>query len=176
MFKLRELSRSDIPEINLWRSDKELIDCLGAPFRFIDQEIDERWFDSYLNNRSSTIRCAIFDDTQPQELLGMVALTNIDWVLRTGVLHIMIGKSGNRNRGVGTFAVTEMLVHAFHDMNIHRVELEVLVSNARAIHLYEKLGFEKEGIKKQAAFKNGEYIDVICMAILREKWKSCAKR
>lgn len=172
MFKLRELSRSDIPEVNLWRSDKELISFLGAPFRYIDQEIDERWFDSYLNNRSNTIRCAIIDDAKPEEILGMVALTNIDWVPRTGILHIMIGNSGNRNRGIGTFAVSEILKHAFDDMNLHRVELEVLTSNDRAIHLYEKIGFEREGIKKQAAFKSGEYVDVLFMAILKDKWKS----
>lgn len=174
MFKLRELKRSDIPEINLWRSDQELIGFLGAPFRYIDQEIDEKWFDSYLNNRSNTIRCAVVDDAEPNEILGMVALTNIDWVLRSGILHIMIGNSGNRNRGIGTFAVSEILKHAFNDMNLHRVELEVLVSNTRAIHLYEKIGFEREGIKKQAAFKNGNYVDVLCMAILKEKWKSDA--
>ena len=106
----------------------------------------------------------------------MVALTDIDWVYRIGTLHIMIGNSNNRNRGIGTFAVTEMLKHGFDDMNLHRIELEVLVSNSRAIHLYEKIGFEKEGIKKKAAFKNGLYVDVAFMALLSEKWKNIARQ
>lgn len=176
MLKLRELNRKDITEVNAWRSDRDLINYLGAPFRYINSEVDEKWFESYLSARSNTIRCAIYDDSEPEITLGMVALTDIDWVYRIGTLHIMIGNSNNRNRGIGTFAVTEMLKHGFDDMNLHRIELEVLVSNSRAIHLYEKIGFEKEGIKKKAAFKNGLYVDVAFMALLSEKWKNIARQ
>ena len=82
----------------------------------------------------------------------------------------MIGNTNDRNRGIGTFAVSEMLKHGFGDMNLNRIELEVLASNSRAIHLYHKLGFSEEGLKRQAAYKEGSYVDVICMALLREEW------
>lgn len=173
MLALRELSRSDLESINSWRADKDLISFLGAPFRYINQEVDYRWFDTYMNNRHNTIRCAIYDDAGSGDtsILGMVALTNIDWVVRSAVLHIMIGNSDNRNRGIGTFAVSEILKHAFDDMNLNRVELEVLSSNSRAIHLYEKIGFVKEGIKKEAAYKNGFYADVLFMGLLKKQWE-----
>ena len=69
MFALRELSRNDLKAINLWRSDRDLISFLGAPFRFIDLEVDERWFDSYLSGRGNTIRCAIYDDSDRDTIL-----------------------------------------------------------------------------------------------------------
>ncbi len=59
MYKLRELRREDMVKINQWRNDHELIDHLGAPFRYINLDVDYKWYDNYLLNRSTTIRCAI---------------------------------------------------------------------------------------------------------------------
>jgi hypothetical protein len=50
MYKLRELKREDILNINIWRANKDLIDCLGANFRFINLEVDNNWFDNYMLN------------------------------------------------------------------------------------------------------------------------------
>lgn len=44
MYKLRELERKDLTIINSWRNDYELIEQLGAPFRYINLEVDQKWF------------------------------------------------------------------------------------------------------------------------------------
>lgn len=136
--------------INSWRNDESLIACLGAPFRYINLEVDEKWFDNYMSNRSTVVRCSI------------------DYLNQSAVLHIMIGNKENRGKGIGTFAVTEMLKHAFYNLNLHRVELTVFSSNVAAQRLYEKCGFVKEGVKRQAVFKNGKFVDMYYYAILRE--------
>ena len=48
----------------------------------------------------------------------------------------------------------------------------VLESNNRAIALYDKLGFKKEGIKREAVYKNGEFVNMIFMAILKSEYKN----
>jgi len=40
----------------------------------------------------------------------------------------------------------------------------VFADNSRAIHLYKKLGFVQEGIKKYAAIRHGKYEDELFMA------------
>ncbi len=166
MYQLRELEKNDVQTINLWRNDKALIDCLGAPFRFINLDVDTQWFDNYMKNRSTNVRCAIVDSECPETIIGLVSLCNIDYLNRSAVLHLMIGNKENRGKGIGTFAVNEMLHHAFHNLNLHRVELSVLEDNMAAIHLYEKCGFELEGRKRQSNFKNGEYKDMLIYSIL----------
>ena len=47
-----------------------------------------------------------------------------------------------------------------------RVELEVFASNARAIRLFERAGFVREGTKRRARFLDGREDDVVCMARL----------
>ena len=50
-----------------------------------------------------------------------------------------------------------------------RLELGVYKDNEKAIKLYESLGFEKEGVKKYSAIKNGEYVDEIIMGRYNKK-------
>lgn len=59
MFRLRELERRDLETINRWRNDQELLALLGAPFRYINLDVDMKWYEAYMNSRSSTVRCAI---------------------------------------------------------------------------------------------------------------------
>lgn len=172
MYQLRELERNDLPEVNCWRRDPALIGRLTAPYRFINEEVDERWFDSYMQNRAHAIRCAVVDTEQPQRILGLVSLTEIDWVHRSAYFGIMIGRPENRGKGLGAFALQAILRHAFADMNLNRVELTVLEDNYPAQKLYTAAGFVQEGRFRQAVFKEGRYRDLLFMAILREDWEA----
>lgn len=170
MFRLRELNRSDIEEINKWRNNNELIDFLGAPFRYINLDVDNDWYDSYMKNRNTTVRCAIVSEENENKILGLVSLTNINYLNQSAIFHIMIGNEEYQGKGIGTFATKEILNHAFKNLNINRIELSVIESNIRAIKLYEKVGFIREGTKRKSIFKNGEFIDVVMMSVLRDEY------
>lgn len=168
MYKLRELSRKDLNEINKWRNNSELIKFLGAPFRFIDIEVDIKWFDSYMSNRNNAVRCAVVNEND--EILGLISLVDVDYINRSAVFNIMIGETNNQGKGIGSFATKEMLKHAFYNMNLHRIELTVLEDNARARRLYEKSGFKYEGTKRKCTYKNGEYVNMCTYSILEEEF------
>ena len=170
MYKLRELERKDMPIVNLWRRDSELIHFLGSPFRYINSDVDDKFFDSYMSSRDNTIRCAIVSDNS-DVIIGLVTLANINHFNQSAVLHIMIGEKNNQDKGIGTFALTTMLDHAFYNMNLHRIELDVLAYNERAIHLYEKVGFKREGTRRKAVYKNGDFVDMHFYAILKDEYK-----
>lgn len=68
----------------------------------------------------------------------------------------MIGDMENRGKDIGYFATTEILKHAFNNVNLNRIKLGVLESNTRALKLYEKIGFKREGVKRQSIYKNGK--------------------
>ena len=173
MYKLREIEKKDIEIINKWRKNEELIQNLGATYRYINLDVENKWYDNYLVNRNTTVRCAI--TMEDDDIIGLITLANIDNVNRTAVLHIMIGEEENCGKGVGSFAISKMLSHAFLDLNLNRVELEVLTQNIRAKKTYEKLGFKYEGTKREAYFKNGNYNDVEIMAILKKDFYSTTK-
>lgn len=176
MLRVRELSRSDLTEINSWRSDRETVALLGAPFRYVGPEIDEAWFNAYLSSRHNTIRLITFDDSSPSTPLCLTTLSGIDWVSRSAEFHIQVGASAARGRGVGRFSAVEALRHAFDDMGLQRVELQVLASNDRARSLYDSLGFRVEGTRRKAVYKEGRFIDSVIMGLLRDEWEVGAYR
>lgn len=165
--QLRELQRKDLIEINKMRNNKNIIDNLGANFRYINQEVDERWFDNYMNNRSNVVRCSIVNN---EKFAGLVTLSDIDHLNQTACFHIMI-REECQNAGIGSFAIKKILCHAFNNLNLNRIELEVLSNNLRAVHVYEKNGFKKEGVRRQAIYKNGKYVDLIIMSILKKEYE-----
>ncbi|MBR4833504.1 MAG: GNAT family N-acetyltransferase [Thermoguttaceae bacterium] len=169
-FKLRELERVDLTTINAWRNDPGLIEWLGAPFRYINFEVDSNWYARYLSKRENQVRCAIVRSDAPLEILGLVSLVSVDHTNRSAELHIMIGDKRNRGRGLGTFAVRSILRHAFYNMNLRRVELTVLETNEAARRLYEKCGFVREGVKREAKYKNGKYVNMWQYGILKSEF------
>jgi RimJ/RimL family protein N-acetyltransferase len=73
--------------------------------------------------------------------------------------------------GYGSEAMRLTLNYAFNELNLHRVGLDVLDYNARALHVYEKLGFVHEGAKRQFGRRDGRRYDLVLMGMLRDEWK-----
>jgi RimJ/RimL family protein N-acetyltransferase len=103
--------------------------------------------------------------TPEDEIIGSANVTGGRRVLfHTVSVGISVAQTW-RNRGVGT-SMMQFIVHwCSANPVVHRLELNVFTHNARAIHVYEKLGFAHEGVRKQAYFKDGRFIDAHVMAI-----------
>lgn len=69
-----------------------------------------------------------------------------------------------RRSGIGQQLIARTIQKA-KEIGLERIELEVFASNAPAIKLYEKLGFVTEGIKKKARKMDGNYDDIVEMAL-----------
>jgi ribosomal protein S18 acetylase RimI-like enzyme len=70
-----------------------------------------------------------------------------------------------RGRGIGTALIRETLNSA-RASGFTRIELSVREGNGRVIGLYEKFGFVQEGVQRNAIRLDGEYENLICMALL----------
>lgn len=76
-----------------------------------------------------------------------------------------------RGRGLGRMLI-ETTLRAAQEIGFIRVELDVYEDNSRAIALYEKMGFVREGIIRRAARIDGRFIDAIGMSLLFDKDRS----
>lgn len=74
-----------------------------------------------------------------------------------------------RDQGVGTALMRSALDWCASNKTIKRVELTVFTNNRRAIHVYEKLGFVREGVRKSVYYKHGEFLDLLHMGIVYER-------
>lgn len=71
-----------------------------------------------------------------------------------------------QGQGVGTALLTALLDLADNWYALDRVELEVYTDNEPAIHLYQKFGFEIEGLHRRYALRLGTLVDAYTMARL----------
>jgi RimJ/RimL family protein N-acetyltransferase len=82
----------------------------------------------------------------------------------TGTLGLAV-TAPHRGRGVGTALLRETL-EAARVRGLTRIELGVRAGNARVVPLYERFGFVREGVDRNAIRQDGEYEDLIRMAVL----------
>jgi L-phenylalanine/L-methionine N-acetyltransferase len=83
-----------------------------------------------------------------------------------GGIGISVSESW-QGKGVGNALMQAGIDLADNWLNLTRLELEVYSDNEAARRLYERFGFECEGLSRQYAFRNGKYVDSIMMARLR---------
>ncbi|MDR6194887.1 GNAT family protein [Siphonobacter sp. SORGH_AS_0500] len=168
MIQVREIITEDVPVINQWRNDPEVMQYLTNQFRYIGLEADRNWFAYYQQHRNEAVRLAILDEGT---LVGTVQLTQIDRMNQQAEYSIMIGEKNHQSKGLGRQATQAILKHGFLDLNLHRIYLTVLPDNERAIRLYESIGFQREGIYRKSLFKNGQFVDVMGMSLLRDEYQ-----
>lgn len=102
------------------------------------------------------------------EPVGSLAFSVVNRRSRIAHLHAIMLHPENRGRGLGV-AATELLVrHLVFDLDYHRVQLEVYGFNERALALFERAGFLREGVRRRAYDRHGDWVDGVLFGIVRE--------
>jgi diamine N-acetyltransferase len=105
-----------------------------------------------------------FAITADERLIGVCSLQR---PLYSGKeLTIAIFDARFRGRGVGTHAVRWVCRYGFHVLNTHRIELGVYADNRAARTCYRRCGFRYEARLRKFLFHDGEYRDILWMALL----------
>jgi RimJ/RimL family protein N-acetyltransferase len=73
-----------------------------------------------------------------------------------------------RGRGVAEEAARELRRHLLFDLGFHRLQLEVYGFNDRSIRHAERVGFVREGVKRRAYRRHGEWHDGVMFGFVRE--------
>lgn len=73
-----------------------------------------------------------------------------------------------QGQGVGSALLESMRDLAFNWLAVRRIELEVYTDNLGAIALYERHGFVQEGLARDYAFRDGQYVDAYLMACIAD--------
>ena len=105
-------------------------------------------------------------------IIGESVLNEIDWEARRANFRICIFHPEDRGKGIGSWMVRTTRDFAFEALKLHRLELDVFSFNPRAERSYEKAGFRREGVRRDAIRDGSGYGDDILMAILEEEWRA----
>jgi RimJ/RimL family protein N-acetyltransferase len=166
---LRPLEREDTAHFVAWVNDPQVTRTLLL-HRPMTLEAEEEFLANITKSERDVVLgivARVSDD-----LIGITGLHQIDGKDRHAVFGIFIGEVSEWGKGYGTEATRLMVEYAFDTLNLHRVWLHVLEHHAAAIRLYRKVGFQQEGVLREALFREGRYHNLITMAILRDEWRA----
>lgn len=167
--RLSPLSQMDASVIARWQMDIEFLRMLDSQPSFPknEQQIAE-WIREGQRGRDNFLLGIrlVGDD----ELIGFVELGEVLWTHRNSWLAIAIGAREHWGRGYGYEAMELALDFAFYELNLHRIQLTVFGYNERAIGLYEKLGFRREGTYREFLLRDGQRHDMYLYGLLAQEW------
>ncbi len=167
---LRPLRFGDENLFFKWRNDLEYIG-LTKSFRLPKHEGNEKdWLESVMKDRSNKSVIFIIETLADSSAVGFVQLNQIDWISKNCTFGIAIPGKDFQGKGFGKEGMKLLFDYAFDQLNLNKISLEVTAFNANSIHLYEKIGFEKEGVLRQHYFWNGEYHDVLIYGLFKENF------
>lgn len=170
-FYLRNLNKEDINGNYIhWFDDSEVCK-MNSHHRFPNSEESMIKYIESVNNYSDKLVLAIINKDDKAHI-GNVSLQNIKYINRSAEFAIIIGEKKYWGKGVGKQCGKLIIEHGFSEINLHRIYCGTLSKNNGMINLAETLGFKKEGVRREAEFKNGEYLDIIEFGLLKDEWKA----
>jgi len=170
--RLRPLKKTDIEKSVIWRNDPEIRDNLLG-FRFpVTEKMETNWIESALDDRSNSRVIFAMEAIENDQLIGFIYLNKIDWIARLAYFGILIGEKNYHGMGIGSEAMKILFTYAFDALNLRKICLEVASYNRKAIDLYQRFGFQKEGSLRQNVYLEGKYHDLVIMGIFGDEFKA----
>jgi len=113
---------------------------------------------------------AVFSVVTPdgEELAGECGLWSIDLHNRSAALGLALLPDA-RGRGLAVDVVRTLCEYGFKIRGLHRIEIETLADNAAMRATAVRAGFREEGVRRQAAWVNGEFADGVVFGRLADE-------
>lgn len=153
-----------------WFNDPEVCKY-NAHHRYpmTEQELKGYVNDVSVSNRSLVL--AIIEKSAKKHI-GNISLQEINYIDRSAEFAIIMGEKDVWGKGYASEAGKALIQHAFHSLNLHRVYVGTASNNIGMQKLALKLGFEQEGIRREALYNKGNYYDIIEYGMLRLDYDS----
>jgi RimJ/RimL family protein N-acetyltransferase len=167
--KLNAINEGDLVFIEDWFNDVkflrhyDMLPAIPQTNRDVKKAVEE--FTHSSNSYMFAIRT---QDTN--KIIGVIGLFDIMWANGVATFFIGIGDQSYVGKGIGKEAMGLLLDFGFNELNLHRIQLNVIEYNEKAIRAYERSGFVKEGTHRELVHRDGKRYDLYLYGLLKEEW------
>ncbi len=160
---LRPITKEDTENIVRWRNSDAV-----RPYFIYQKPFTVEGHLKWLETEVETEKCYQFivclkeDDTP----VGSTFLRDYSPEHRKAEYGIFLGSDRIKGRGIGTESLQLTLRFAFEHLNLHKVFSRIFKDNEVSVKTLLKCGFHQEGCLIQDVIVNGEYRDLVLLAIL----------
>ncbi len=165
---LRQFSVADITQdyINAL-NDQEVVGLTEARHQKWDEESVKKYVrESNVDGVSQLIGIFLRESAKH---IGNIRLSNFSVRHRRAELGIMIWDKSQWSKGYGAESLMAITDYAFNELKLHKICADYYSINVASAKMFEKAGFEIEGIFKDHFLLDGEYVDSVHIAKFNEK-------
>ncbi len=145
---LRALEPRDLDFLYRLENDTSIWEISGTlkPYskKMLQLYLDNAYRDIYEVKQLRLCICAIDD-----KCIGLIDLFDFDPKNRRAGMGIIIANPEDRGKGIGAEAISLVCDYAFSTLDLHQIYANILEDNENSIKLFQKMGFEKIGVKKE---------------------------
>lgn len=168
---LRGFQLEDAVLINKWRNDPEIQKLVSSSFRYVSLEIEKEWVRSKMLDNRKDIYLSICLNDDDKQMIGYVSVNNIDYINRSADGGgIVIGEKKYQDGEIKHEVGLKIRELVFDHLNLNRFTGSCLAEHRISRLMMEASGYQLEGVKRQAVFKNGRFHDQLLYALLREDY------
>lgn len=168
-YRLRLVREADLEMVMRWRMLPEVTKYMYTdPQLTIEQQ--RAWYQRV--SASERDRVWIIELVEGLQPIGVLSLSEIDWTNRRCAWAYYIGETSARGIGLAKSLELNVYAYVFETLGLNKLWCEVFAFNDRVVALHEKFGSKVEGVARQHICKNGEYLDVVRMGILKAEWEA----
>lgn len=169
-----QLNESQYEYLSTWFTDQEVCKYNTHGKMLIPQSFNH---DNYKYNYDWTknIILSVFAMNNKKSLLnliGNIALKDIDWIDRTAEFSCIFGNKEYWGKGYCTEATRILFNHGFNKLNLNKIWLGSVYTNLGMNRVAVKLGMKREAIFEKHVFLDGKYIDIIRYRMFQNEWKN----
>jgi UDP-4-amino-4,6-dideoxy-N-acetyl-beta-L-altrosamine N-acetyltransferase len=162
--RLRPITDLDTALIVKWRNNPEVRRFFIFQERFTS-EMHRQWLKTKVN--TGEVIQYIIEEQKTNCAIGSVYFRDINQNFSSAEYGVFIGEDSARSHGYGTEATKLFIDFGLNSLALHRISLRAFKENQKAIHSYKKAGFVKEGVFRDMVKLDGEYHDIVFMAIVK---------
>lgn len=130
-------------------------------------QYQRQYFEEQISNAES-VDLAIYAD---EEIVGRIGLHDVEHDSGSAEIALRLHPDYHGN-GYGTEASRLLTTHAFDELRLHRLQARVLADNEPSHRIWEKLGYELDGVHRDEFFSDREYVDLHYYSALADEWQA----
>jgi RimJ/RimL family protein N-acetyltransferase len=167
--------------VRLRRADEGDVDFIVALLK--DEDVEPFLAASRPRDRESVLEEVRESQRSPEESgVFVIEVPSVEVWVRAGTMEFSLYNRRSRIANLGGLAVHPdfrgrrlsdeaarlFQRHLIFDLGFHRLQLECYGFNERAIRHAERAGFVREGVKRKAYHRHGEWVDGVLFGLIRE--------
>jgi diamine N-acetyltransferase len=164
---LRALEPEDLDFVHAVENNEEFweVSATQTPYsRFmIKQYLENAHRDIYDVKQLRLVICDLKDKE-----VGLIDIFDFEPKDRRAAIGILIADASERGKGYGAEALELICNYCFKHLSMHQVYANITGGNEKSVKLFENLGFEKVGAKKDWTYFEGRFKNEILYQLINK--------